>query len=388
VGSDYAVEDTGTRLTMVRTRKKHNAPKGSTREKGDVLEKIIAEMHDVPGVKIERNQYLPSIDGSGRTREIDVLITSEVAGFPVRIAIECKNERKVTNIERIDAFIGKLQDVGIPVQHGVFVSTSRFAKSAVEHAKRVGIRTFLLRDISDKLAEVIKEAIQSVIYLLLTITNIGIVNDISATAPWGDVLFFRDDEGKLCGSLPDLVWDKWIKGDITDSIGEHEVLLSLPTGWHQIIHGQEANIKSIKVNVSVVAVVLTLSETLNQYQLIDAKDGTIEKNQIKALFNPVPGKYPIQEFRTEQDLSSYLANQQGIKLSIGRFRLPRIRWLSIYWPPSKKAMLALARIRKEKTDQGEAFDMAAIPLDEIEGDDLSALWEPIIEDHPFLKRPK
>jgi len=109
---------------MVRTRRKHNAPKGSTREKGDVLEKIIAEMHDVPGVKIERNQFLPSVDGSGRTREIDVLITSQVAGFPVRIAVECKNEKKTTDIEKIDAFIGKLQDVGIPVQHGVFVSTS------------------------------------------------------------------------------------------------------------------------------------------------------------------------------------------------------------------------------------------------------------------------
>lgn len=371
---------------MARTRRKHNAPKGSTREKGDVLEKIIAEMHDVPSVVIERNQYLPSIDRSGRTREIDVLITSQVAGFPVRIAIECKNEKKVTNIERIDAFIGKLQDVGIPVQHGVFVSTSRYAKGAVEHAKRVGIRTFLLKDISDRLAEIVKEAIQSVIYLLLTITNIGIVNDISVSAPWSEVLFFRDDEGKMCGSLPDLVWDKWIKGEIADSIGEHEILLSLPTGWHQIIQGQEAKIKSIKVNVSVAAIVLTFSGTLSHYQLIDAKDGTIEKNQIKALFNPLPGNYPVREFRVEQDLSSYLDSQQGIKLSVGRFRLPRIKWLSIYWPPSKKAMLGLARIHKEKTEQGEPFDMSAIPLAEIEGDNLNAIWDPIVDDHPFLKK--
>lgn len=373
---------------MVRTRRKHNAPKGSTREKGDVLEKIIAEMHNIPGVKIERNKFLPSVDGRGRTREIDVLITSQVAGFPVRIAIECKNEKKVTDIERIDAFIGKLQDIGIPVQHGVFVSTSRYASGAIDHAKSVGIRTFLLKDISDKLAEIVKETIQSVIYLLLTITNIGIVNDISVTAPWGEVLFFKDDEGKLCGSLPDLVWDKWVKGEIIHSVGEHEILLSLPSGWHQIIQGQEANIKSIKVTVSITAIVLTISGTLNHYQLIDAKDGTIEKNQIKALFNPAPGKYPIHEFRTEQALSSYLDEQKGIKLSIGRFRLPRIRWLSIYWPPSKKAMLALARIHKEKTDQRQPFDMSAIPLDEIEGDDLNAIWEPIIEDHPFLKQSK
>jgi hypothetical protein len=47
---------------MVRKRRRHNAPKGSTREKGDFLEKIIAEMHDMPGVKIERNVFLPTID--------------------------------------------------------------------------------------------------------------------------------------------------------------------------------------------------------------------------------------------------------------------------------------------------------------------------------------
>lgn len=373
---------------MAKTRRKHNAPKGSSREKGDVLEKIIAEMHDVPNVKIERNQWLPSIDGSTRTREIDVLITSQVSGFPVRIAIECKNEKKTTDIEKIDAFIGKLQDIGIPIQHGVFVSTSRYASGAIEHAKRVGIRTFLLKDISDQLSKSVKESIQSVIYLLLTITNIGVLNDISDNAPLSEILFFRDDEGKFCGSIPDLIWDKWIKGEIPYTIGKSEIQLSLPVGWHQIVQGKKANVKSIKVDINVTAIVLTLHGTLNHYQLIDAKDGKIEKNQIKASFNPTPGTYPIHEFGTEKDLSSYLENQEGISLSIGRFRLPRIRWLSIYWPPSKKAMLALARIQQEKTVQEQIFDMSVIPLADIEGDNLNAIWEPIIEDHPFLKPRK
>jgi len=100
----------------------------------------------------------------------------------------------------------------------------------------------------------------------------------------------------------------------------------------------------------------------------------------------LPGNYPVREFRGEQDLSSYLDSQQGIKLSVGRFRLPRIRWLSIYWPPSKNAMLGLVGIHKEKTEQGESFEMSAIPLAEIEGDNLNAIWEPIVDDHPFLKK--
>jgi hypothetical protein len=143
---------------MARTRKKQDAPKGSTRAKGDVLEKIISEMHDVPGVKVERNVFLPARDGSGRTREIDVLITSQVAGFPVRIAIECKNENKPTGIAKIGEFIDKLNDIGLPVQLGIFVSTSRYESGAIQRAKAAGIKIFLLQDITNDLSKAVKDA--------------------------------------------------------------------------------------------------------------------------------------------------------------------------------------------------------------------------------------
>jgi hypothetical protein len=167
---------------MVRKRRRHNAPKGSTREKGDVLENIIAEMHEVLGVIVERNVFLPAIDGSGRIREIDVLVTSDVAGYPVRIAIECKNEIDPTGIAKIGEFIDKLNDVGLPVQLGIFVSTSRYESGAIQRAKSVGIRTFLLQDVSDKLSKAVKDAFQSKIYMLLTITNITVSNDIPGPA--------------------------------------------------------------------------------------------------------------------------------------------------------------------------------------------------------------
>ena len=59
--------------------------------KGKVVERITAMMHEVPGVRVERNVSLPSTVGSGRTREFDVLLTSQVAGYGVRFAFECKN---------------------------------------------------------------------------------------------------------------------------------------------------------------------------------------------------------------------------------------------------------------------------------------------------------
>ena len=44
-------------------------------------------LHDLPGVKVERNVQLPPIRGDQtRRREIDVLLTGYVTGYPVRIA--------------------------------------------------------------------------------------------------------------------------------------------------------------------------------------------------------------------------------------------------------------------------------------------------------------
>jgi len=54
---------------------------------GNALERIVALLHDLPGIKIQTKVKLPSIrSGSKRKREIDILLTSSVAGYPVRIA--------------------------------------------------------------------------------------------------------------------------------------------------------------------------------------------------------------------------------------------------------------------------------------------------------------
>jgi Restriction endonuclease len=66
------------------------------------------------------------VGGGGRKREIDVLLTRSIAGIPVSIAIECKNEAKKIGSPKIDAFVGKPQHVGIPPQFGIYVSTSDY----------------------------------------------------------------------------------------------------------------------------------------------------------------------------------------------------------------------------------------------------------------------
>ena len=371
---------------MARTRRKLNAPRGSTRAKGDVLEKIIADMHDMPGLKIERNVFLPTIDKSGRTREIDVLITSQVAGFPVHIAIECKNEKEPAGIAKIGEFIDKLNDVGLPVQLGIFVSASRYESGAIERAKSVGLRTLLLKDSSDELSEVVKTAYQSKIYLQLTITNVQNSNNIPGPAGAGEMLFFKDESGKVCGSVADLVWKEWISGKLSSQIGNHEVSLSLPSDWRQIVNGKVAKVNGIKVSYQVAGYVISFQGTVSLYNLVNAADSNIEKSQTVASFSSPAGKYPIIPFKSEDELAIFKNGAKGINIIVGRFRLPRIVWYAMYWPPSKNTIQKLNKRIIDTLKRGEDFDLNSISLIEVEGDDLSAIWEPIIEDHPMLKK--
>jgi len=149
--------------TQSRKRRKHEARKGTTRAKGDIVEQIIASMHEMPGVTVERNVFLPTQDGSGRTGEIDVLLSSQVAGYTVRVAIECKNEKHRVGVSEVNEFIGKLHDVGIPTQQGILVSASGYTTGAALRAKQVGIKPLVLKDVTNDLPISIREAFQSII---------------------------------------------------------------------------------------------------------------------------------------------------------------------------------------------------------------------------------
>jgi hypothetical protein len=99
-----------------RSSKKKTGGTASTVSKSKIVERIAALMHDQPGITVQRNRRLPPVGGKGIKREIDVLLTASVAGYAVQMAIECKNEATAIGSPMIDAFVGKLQYVGIPLR--------------------------------------------------------------------------------------------------------------------------------------------------------------------------------------------------------------------------------------------------------------------------------
>lgn len=72
---------------MARSKRPHGGRKNkakdsrnSTKQKGAIVEEIVAMMHEEPGVRVQRDIQLPTIDGAGE-RQIDVLLTVRAAGY-------------------------------------------------------------------------------------------------------------------------------------------------------------------------------------------------------------------------------------------------------------------------------------------------------------------
>src|SRR5215212_3842623 len=81
--------------------------------KARLVEEIVALFHEQEGVTVERNVRLHPLSDPTQIREIDVLVTGNVAGYPVQVPIECKNYNKRITAGQIGEFKDKLDDVGL-----------------------------------------------------------------------------------------------------------------------------------------------------------------------------------------------------------------------------------------------------------------------------------
>ena len=229
----------------------------SAMDKGRVVEQIVAAMHELNGVRVDRNVFLK---GAGlRKREVDVLVSGSLGGYAVRVAIECKNERRPIGVQKMDAFVGKLMDIGIPSQHGVFVSTSGYTSGALARAESVGVRPLVLTGLDEcRIASSVAKAFQSVVYLMADVVSMTVTNNLPAGHEPVEMLVFYDREGRLVGSLPDIVRERWIRGEIAEDLGEHEVKLNEAADWHTLADGKMEPVLSAWARVRVLGLVITI----------------------------------------------------------------------------------------------------------------------------------
>jgi len=340
-------------------RKKNSRKSTSSIQKGRLVEKIVSLIHTKPGVEVERNVRLPTLGKSNRKSEIDVLLTSNLIGYPIRIAIECKNEKARIGTPKINSFIGKLEDVGIPTQQGIYVSASGYTSGAIERAEEAGIKSLILKGLTkDRLSELVMEAFQSIIYLLLEIVSIG-------------PKFVRKGvelNSQLYNYVPYLIRQKWLADEIPSLIDEHNTEVEI------IIEGEVK--AAFYVTYRVLGLVVAFSGQAKQYSLIDAANEQLEKSRLDVSFGTDEATIPVQTIFTEDELAKYLDRPEFFSLTIGRVKAPRIRWGPLYWPTRKRARKKIAHIM-EAFEAGEIPDPRPIDITEIEGTDMRTLWEPV-----------
>lgn len=92
------------------------------------------------GVSVTESALLKERDSSS-SREVDILVETRLAGTVIRLAVECRDRSRTSDIEWIDQLIGKYRD--LPVDRVVAVSRSGFTKAAAEKAcaNRIDLRS-------------------------------------------------------------------------------------------------------------------------------------------------------------------------------------------------------------------------------------------------------
>ena len=331
-------------------------------------------MHDVKGVSVRQNVRLPSLNG-GRLREFDVLIDGTLAGYPMRLAIECKNERDLTGAPKIDAFIGKLAHVGIPPSQGIFVSAKGFTKGALDCARQAGIRPLVLTGLTDdRLAAAVHEAFQSVIFLLPVVRTWQVSNHLPTPKP-EEMFLLYDQEGNLCGSVADLVWRAWQDGSVPRQIGIHRIRLNLPIGWRQMVEGIEALPVELSAEVHVHGLAASLRGTAVRHDLLNAETNKREKISVRATFTQTDAQSAgLKILTSQEERTLFLSQQRGSVRVLAEVPLPRLAWHGLFWPPSEKYIKAASQMAAQNWQKAANVEEINWML---QGGSLEAMWDPL-----------
>lgn len=202
----------------------------TSKKKGDILEDLVALLYEVSGANVDVRIDVPCIDAPGSTREIDVLVRPDLVGATVPIVIECKNEKAPVGVERIDAFVGKLIDVGVPREQGIYVSPIGFTSGAVRRADKAGIQLLRFHGLDEeRLAAALNDALLGVVHYMLTIESVSMFPVLPTDAANASQVWPLDGEPTPI-SVHDVVWNAWVTGDLKLEVGPQTLFYKSKVG--------------------------------------------------------------------------------------------------------------------------------------------------------------
>lgn len=356
----------------------------SSTERGRVVERVVAMLHEGSGAEVRHDVRLPAKDDASRHRQIDVLLIGETAGYQTMLAIECKNFRRPVNVKDVGGFKDLLEDVGFAPQQGILVSNSKIGKGALSRARAIGMRVFELSGLTaDGLSEAVREASQAVVFIVPSLSELSVVNEVQR-GDSREMLLFHDPGGGFVCYLHDFLWLRWLEGEPPSALGEYELEVDVPDGWHTVVGGRRFPVLSATARVQVRAAVVEFPGTASNLALLNPEDRAVERLRSTASFDTL-GSRPVKVFEEESRLEALAARgADGVRVTIGRIRTPRIQVNHIYWPLSDRVLRRVRQYyefyRRGRIGMARPEDFAGV-----EGDNLMALWEPIAQNQPALE---
>jgi len=116
---------------------------------GKQIEKLVRliqeALKDFPSTQIFSNYRIEN--NSGRKREIDVLLKTNINGYEIIIAIECKDYKTPIPVEKIEAFNSKCQRIK-GISKKIFVTTHGYQSDSYEAAKDFDIELYRFDEIN------------------------------------------------------------------------------------------------------------------------------------------------------------------------------------------------------------------------------------------------
>lgn len=122
---------------------------------GKAYEEFVRKIHNIlinyddgssiGNINIEKNKKLK--DRSGIEREFDLYWEFSLGGYIYKTVIECKDYNSAISIDKIDAFIGKLQD--FPSLRGIYATKTGYQKGAETKAAQHNVDLLLVRETND-----------------------------------------------------------------------------------------------------------------------------------------------------------------------------------------------------------------------------------------------
>jgi Restriction endonuclease len=328
---------------------------GVSADKGKFLEELVGFLHKLGGgIDVKQNAYLPSIDGSGRKREIDVLLSIQpeaLGDCPIYIPIECRNYGTRIGVDQIDGFFGKLDDIGIGPNLGIFVAASDYTSDALKRAASAGIKTLVAKGLTtERVALEINEVLHSVVFWVATWRDTNHFSYVPMDSGWTGSIAAKLPENRPWGiGALDAIWELWATGQIPNSIGEHIVYLT----------GRENEAAICTVDVT--AHGACLPGWLKFASLSEAETGNIERGWIGAGLAAGIDKIQLEPFTDEAAMRASV-NKSLVHLSV---RAPRIVGPQIYWPPTD----ATAKRIQELVQAGKP-----VTFENVEGPNLLRAW--------------